>query len=198
MASDGPKLFDPNTDDPFDLARLRVSQDFLEITTTKKLITTVPIRRPGPQDFVRVHPSVEYRALYALLELKEDREIYPVDLRAVPELAGECFVATLFTAITRSGVLFLWPVRIPSSDGRINECHASMAVAAEHAMTKWVRVKANMSLRAYEVFVAQSPQSIPDPEWPDLTYAEICRIAFKDRHPVTRLDHPAAKRVRGG
>jgi hypothetical protein len=55
-----------------------------------------------------------------------------------------------------------------------------------------------MSLRAYEVFVAQSPQSIPDPEWPDLTYEEICRIAFKDRQPVTRLDHPAAKRVRGG
>ena len=49
------------SDDPFDLAKLRVSQDFLETTNVKKLLTTVPIRKPGPQDFVRVHPSPQYR-----------------------------------------------------------------------------------------------------------------------------------------
>ena len=35
------------SDDPFDLAKLRVSQDFLETTNVKKLLTTVPIRKPG-------------------------------------------------------------------------------------------------------------------------------------------------------
>ena len=67
---------DAVSDDPFDLAKLRVSQDFLETTNVKKLLTTVPIRKPSSQDFVRVHPSPAYRETLAFIELKDDREIY--------------------------------------------------------------------------------------------------------------------------
>jgi hypothetical protein len=182
------------SDDPFDLAKLRVSQDFLETTNVKKLLTTVPIRKPGPQDFVRVHPSPQYREILALLELKEDREVYIVNLATVPELQTECFIATLFTAISRTGVLFMWPVRVPAADGRTNDWHVSAATAAQHAMTRWVRVRANMSLRAYEIFEAES--SIPDPVWPELSFEAIYRIAFKDRL-VASADHPVIKRLRG-
>jgi hypothetical protein len=182
------------SDDPFDLAKLRVSQDFLETTNVKKLLTTVPIRKPGPQDFVRVHPSPQYREILALLELKEDREVYIVNLAAVPELQIECFIATLFTAISRTGVLFMWPVRVPAADGRRNDWHVSAATAAQHAMTRWIRVRANMSLRAYEIFEAES--SIPDPVWPELSFEAIYRIAFKDRL-ITSQDHPVIKRLRG-
>jgi hypothetical protein len=65
---------DAVSDDPFDLAKLRVSQDFLETTNVKKLLTTVPIRKPGSQDFVRVHPGPAYRETLAFIELKDDRE----------------------------------------------------------------------------------------------------------------------------
>jgi hypothetical protein len=182
------------TDDPYDLSKLRVSQDFLETAPVKKLLMTVPMRKPGPQDFVRVHSSPAYRDLVALLELKDDREIYVVNLADVPEVQAECFVANLFTAMTRTGVLFLWPVRVPATDGRTNDWHVSAAKAAEQAMKYWVRVKSNMSLRAYEVFVAES--AIPDPEWPELTFQEIVRIAFKDRL-ITSFEHPVLKRLRG-
>jgi hypothetical protein len=182
------------SDDPFDLAKLRVNQDFLETTNVKKLLTTVPIRKPGSQDFVRVHPSPEYRVILALLEWKEDRQVYIVNLAAVPELQTECFVATLFTAISRAGVLFMWPVRVPAADGRTNDWHVSAAMAAQHAMIRWVRVRANMSLRAYEIFEAES--SIPDPVWPELSFEAICRIAFKDRL-VASADHPVIKQLRG-
>ena len=197
MMSEKPKLEvveNAVSDDPFDLAKLRVSQDFLETTNVKKLLTTVPIRKPAAQDFVRVHPSPQYREVLALLELKDDREIYIVNLAAVPELQTECFIATLFTAINRTGVLFLWPVRVPATDGRANDWHVSAATAAQQAMARWIRVKANMSLRAYEIFQAES--AIPDPVWPDLSFAEITRIAFKDRL-ITSPDHPVIKRLRG-
>ena len=105
-----PRLVDAAaSDDPFDLLRLRASQDFLETAGVKKLLTTVPVRKPGPQEFFRVHPSPAYREIFAFLELKEDREIYLVDLQKVPELASECYLATLYTAITRTGILFMWP-----------------------------------------------------------------------------------------
>jgi hypothetical protein len=197
--ADAPKLelVDENSDDPLDLARLTVSQDFLETTPVKKLVTTIPIRRPHAQDFFRVHPSPSHRALLALLRLEDEREIYVVDLKSCPELQSECYVATVFTAITRTGVLFLMPVRVVTADGRANDWHLSAATAAELAMKQWIRMKANMSLRAYEVFAADPASKIPDPEWPDLSFAEILRIALKDHHPINHLDHPVAKRLRG-
>ena len=64
------------SDDPFDLAKLRLKQDFCETAGVKRLLNTVPIRRPGPQDFVRVHPDAAYRAPLAVIELRDDRETY--------------------------------------------------------------------------------------------------------------------------
>jgi len=195
MMSEKPKLVDHAvSDDPYDLAKLRVSQDFLETTNVKKLLTTVPIRKPNSQDFIRVHSSPQFRDLFAFIELRDEGEIFVANLAAVPELQTECFIATLFTAITRAGVLFLWPVRVPAVDGRANDWHVSAATAAQQGMTGWIRVKANMSLRAYEIFQAES--AIPDPAWPDLSFAEITRIAFKDRL-ITSPDHPVIKRLRG-
>ena len=89
----------------------------------------------------------------------------------MPELQAECFFATLFIAISRTGVLFMWPVKVPASDGKTNEWHTSAATAAQRAMKSWVRVKSNMDLGAYEIFEAEG--SIPDPTWPDLSFDEI-------------------------
>src|SRR5262245_59902881 len=56
--------------DPFDIASLRLNPSFLETAGVKKLLTTVPARRPNPQDFVRVHPDPTYRENFAMIELK--------------------------------------------------------------------------------------------------------------------------------
>jgi hypothetical protein len=181
-------------DDPFDLANLRLDQSFVESAGVKKLLTTVPVRKPNPQDFVRVHPDPGYRETLAVIELKEDREIYLVPPSIARELPGEFVMVTIYTAINRQGVLFLWPVRLPAADGRINEWHRSAADAAELAMRRWLRCRANMSLRAYEMFEAAS--TIPDPEWPKLPFQELLRIGFRDRL-IDRLDHPVIKRLRG-
>jgi hypothetical protein len=90
--------------------------------------------------------------------------------------------------------VFLWPVRIPPPDGRVNEWWNSARQGAELAVSRWIRLKANMSLGAYEVVSAEIP--MPDPEWPDLPFQEVIRIAFKDRL-VDSLDHLVVKRLRG-
>jgi hypothetical protein len=89
----------------------------------------------------------------------------------------------------------LWPCRLPASDGKVNEWHRSAIEAAQHAMKRWVRVKANMGLGAYEWWEAAS--TIPDPEWPDLSFEELLRIGFKGKF-VDRLDHAVIQRLRGG
>ena len=65
---------------PFDdLSSLRLDQSFADTVGVKKLLTTVPVRKPNRQDFVRVHPDPTYRLTpAAIIEVKEDREVYLV------------------------------------------------------------------------------------------------------------------------
>lgn len=106
--------------------------------------TTVPVRKPNPQDFFRVHPDPEYRLNVALIDLKEERESYLVRPEVYPDLIGEVVHATPFTAVNRQGVIFLRPVRFPPADGRRNEWITTQREAAELAIRKRVRMKANM------------------------------------------------------
>jgi hypothetical protein len=112
----------------------------------------------------------------------------------VADLQNELTLKTLFTAINRQGVVFLWPVPVTTTDVRILEWHRSAREGAEMAMHKWVRVQANMNLGAYEMFEASGV--IPEPEWPSAFFPEMLRIAFSDRL-IDRLDHPVVKRLRG-
>ena len=49
------------------------------------MLTTVPARRPGPQEFVRVHRAPEYRENFAMIDLKDDREDYLVHPEIFPD-----------------------------------------------------------------------------------------------------------------
>jgi hypothetical protein len=195
-----PKLVDADAaaitavPDPFDIASLRLNPSFLETAGVKKLLTTVPARKPSKQDFVRVHPEPGYRESFAMIDLKDDREDYLVRPEVLEELAGEVVFKTVFTAVNRQGVIFLWPVRLPAPEDRKTEWPRSEREAAELAMKQWVRLKANMSLGAYEITVAESV--MVDPVWPELSYQELVRIAFRDRM-ITTIDHPVVKRLRG-
>ena len=180
--------------DPYDLSNLRLSQSFTETAGVKKLLTTVPVRKPHKQDFVRVHPSEHYRADVLMVELKEDRESYLVSRNMVDELATEAEPFSLYTAINRQGVVFLWPVRLPAPDGKVNEWHRSLREAAETAVGKWSRVRANMSLGAYESTVAES--AIADPVWPEASFKELIRIGFRDR-VIDTATHAVVRRLRG-
>jgi hypothetical protein len=183
-----------STPDPFDPTNLRLSQSFVETAGVKKLLTTVPVRKPSPQDFVRVHPDPAYRENFPIIELKDEREEYIVVADLVPELVGEFVTKTLFTAINRQGTVFFWPVRLPPPDGKNLDWWRSSREAAELAMKSWIRVRANMNLADYDIFQAESV--IPDPEWPELGFWELIKIAFRD-HLVDRIDHPVIRRLRG-
>jgi hypothetical protein len=181
---------------PFDPATLRLDQSFADTVGVKKLLTTVPVRKPNKQDFVRVHADLAYRLTpAAVIEVKEDREVYLVLPGIAQQLPpGEFSVVTLYLTINRQGVVHLWPVKLPGPDGKHNEWHRSAAEAAERSMVKWVRVTANMSLGAYEISAAV--KDFPEPEWPDIPLQEILKIAFRDRI-VDRQDHPLLQRLRG-
>ena len=181
---------------PFDPASLRLGQDFAANLGVKKALLTVPVRKPDKAWFVRVHPDEAYRLQTPVIELKEERETYLVDRHLWPGLAGESTFAprALYTAVNRQGVLFLWPVRLPGPDGKLDSWSQSAQEAAARAQHRWVRVQANLSLGAYEVY--EAPAELPDPRWPEQPFKELLEVAFKGKL-IDRHDHPVLRKLRG-
>lgn len=178
--------------DGLDLSRLRISQDFSGTVSGKKLVTTIPLRKPGRFDWIRVHPEQEWRM--SVWTLTEERETFVVAPDLAAGLPSDVVPKELVPTITRQGTLTLWPLRLPGPDGRIDGWSASAREAANRAIHKWVRVAANMELGAYEVFEAVG--TIPEPSWPDLSFNEMLRIAVKGR-VIDSSDHPILKKLRG-
>ena len=160
----------------------------------RRVLATVPVRKPHRQEFVRVHPDAAMRLDTALLEVKEERQTYLVNSALWPELPGETAPKTLYTVMTRQGVILLWLVRLPDEAGRLDDWNTSGHEAAKRAESNWVRVAANMALGAYDIYEAVS--QFPDPVWPDLSFERLLEIAFRDRF-IDSLDHPVVRRLRG-
>lgn len=188
------RLDEPPEQDPFDLKNLRLSQDFSETVGVKKHLITVPVRPPHKQSFIRVHPDESFRLETAVLEVKEERETYLVDRGLWSELSSEIVPVNLYTTITRQAVVFLWSIRLPGPDGRHNPWHRSALEAAQVATKTWIRVVANMYLGAYEVL--ESTGNVPEPVWPDVSFQDLLKIAFRDKF-IQGLDHPAIRALQG-
>lgn len=180
--------------DPFDVESLRLGQDFASALNVKKVVTVVRCRKPNRQEFVRVRPGAEWRLETAAFEDKVQRETYLVDRPMWSDLNGEIIPVCLFLAINRQKDLFLWPLRLPGSDGRSNSWNDSAAAAAQLAQRVWVRIAANMAAGMYDAYEASG--DLADPEWPDLSFHEILHLSFKDRF-IKSADHVVLRQLRG-
>jgi hypothetical protein len=181
-----------------DLKALSMSQAYADIVGVKKLLLTVPVRKPHSQEFVRVHP--EFRIPGApIIELKDDRESFLLTPSVAAMLSpGDFTLKDLFLSMSRQGVLFVWPVPVPADGQRANSWHTSAREAAVLAAGEWIRLSANTALKAYDVTVSPPLVKIPEPEWPtDKSFNDILRIAFKDR-VIETVDHPVIQRLLTG
>ncbi len=179
-----------------ELSELRISQDYAEIGITKSTVT-VPVRKPNKQDFVRTHPNEEEYWLPTWVlnyDDDNDRTTYLVAPSLRQEIASELTPMMLIASISRQGVLFLWPIRLPDEDGKHNSWCQSALIGARMAKDSWVRVKSNRALGAYELHAASG--DLEAPQWPDLTLEEIVQTAFKDAY-IDSPDHHILKRLRG-
>jgi hypothetical protein len=180
--------------DPFDPSSLRLTQNFSTAGAVKKRITVIQVRKPGRQEFIRVHPDPDYCVQTALLEFKDEGEVYLVAPALWPDLPGELIPKVLYLTMNRQGVIRLWPIRLPDEEGKLDDWNHSALEAAEIAKKSWVRVSSNRPAGMYETF--ESTADLDDPEWPDLSFKEILEIAFRGKY-IDDWNHPALRRLRG-
>jgi hypothetical protein len=91
------------------LENLRLTQDFSGGAPVKKLLRTVPVRKPNKQEFVRVRPGEDWRISVHTISIKEHNETYVVVPTIASELLSETVSTVLFTTLNRQNVLSLWP-----------------------------------------------------------------------------------------
>lgn len=179
--------------DPFNPASLRIDVSKMHATGAKKALLSVPVRKPGDQEYARVHPGEDYRAPYAVIIDKERSETYLVHANLVAELSRDVKIVDLRYVVNRSGDVSIWAIPLPPTDGRDNPWHQSAREIAELAETKWVRVTAGAG--RYEAW--EAPHGVPEPVWPQLTFDEVIRIAFPAPRVITNLSHPLVRKLMG-
>ena len=164
----------------------------------KKLLTTIPLRKPNKHEFFRIHPGPEYWRVMAFLELSRG-DTYPIRPDIVPHLDPvDFFYAYLCLAITRQGTLFFWTLKISTEDRR-NSWNESALVVAKAAIDNWLKLKSRQEEGAgggfYEAEIALG--NFPEPQWPSMTQAEVYQIAFKGGRIIDNLEHPALQKLSG-
>lgn len=180
--------------EPEDLTSFALSENFSE-GGAQKILTTVPVRKPAKESFIRTSSDPKHWKQFWLLELKELGKTYLIAPQIAAALASEgestMITATLVLTVDRRGNCSLWPLKISDKE---NEWHTSARRAAEMAKEQWLRLSANMSAGCYDVAVASSQET--EPTWPKESYGEILKVAFRDR-VVTSIDHDILKELRG-
>lgn len=159
-----------------------------------EVLTHVPVRKPTRTEFIRVHPEPEYSLDTTVFTDKEENETYLVAPGMRAELVGETRPVLLRTCLNRQGVLFIWPVPLPTEDGRRFVWHDTAREAMRHATEHWVRVASDMAMGCYRIYEAEG--QLTEPVWPEKSFQELLELAFAQR-VIGDSDHPLVRRLRG-
>lgn len=183
----------PEVNKTFDLSELeglKLPDTLVKITSTKQ-ITNIQIRRPLKTDWVRTRPDGTFGPI-GVITTPEDRATFTL----APGIAamldrGEYDVVMLHWAITTTGTVFFWPVRVTE---RTDGWAESMRKAIALSEGTWVRVVADMAAGEYQVHTPDG--DLPPPLWPsDLTFTAALKLATK--RMIDSQDHPVLRRLRG-
>lgn len=175
------------------LEKFRIPQERIGDGQTERIITTVRVGKPAKTAFFRINPAAEYRMPAGIVEFGTMvPESYLVIGGLYEALLGEAAFSTrlLVTAVTLGGTPFIWPLKTAIDNTWTRSAHD----AVEIATTRWVRLKPNMELGAYEVIAAVNQDR--EPIWPDLPFEKLIDLAFRGR-VIDKADHPVLRQLRG-
>jgi hypothetical protein len=174
--------------------RFAISENLEMACGVEKMLTSLPIRKPSPHAFVRVHPQHYFDTALLVVKLDGPDELYFVEPAVRPAITTQVNPTRLYLATTREADPFLWPIRLPGSDGRSSGWWDTAHTAANLGRNFWIRLQANMAAGQYDVYRAMG--DLPEPEWPDRSFHDLLELATKGR-VIDSADHIVLRRLRG-
>jgi len=151
------------------------------------------------REFFRCHPDTVAMHLIDHVAGLET-EFYAVVPAMLAELASigiDAMPYKLFELITAEGAVRIIPCRQADIDGSQNEWTRTREIALTRGHKSWVRIISDRANGRYRVFEAP-PNRFPDPVFPDLTWGQLVRLAFKDRgRLIDSPNHPLFRKWAG-
>jgi hypothetical protein len=192
MDDNTPKLSTDPTPSEFDA--LGLPQNFDEILRAKRVLTTVPLRKPAKHHWIRVHPTWEQTV--AVLKLSGERDdLWILKNDLVPGVPSDLVSGMTFAPyITRQAEILMWPLRVPAV-GRADDWATSARAIAHVARTTWVQVHSNQRVGAYEYNL--TPHPLDEPDWSATDWTTLRKLAFGPKL-ISSLDHPVLVAVLQG
>jgi hypothetical protein len=171
----------------------------LEVTPTaqigaREILSTVSVRKPKNNEFVRVHPEPKNSLTTIVFEDKDEGETYLITPGIRPLMIAGAAVKMLTLTVNQMGVPFIWPVPVDDEHSRKNAWNESARAGYHKAKTDWVKLVGDRAAGHYRLYIAEG--DLPAPRWPERTFAELLAIAFQNRMIETE-DHPILKAMRG-
>jgi hypothetical protein len=180
----------------FDYEKFRIGS--IADVAVEKVLTMVPVRKPNRREFFRVHPDPAFTMDTLLLERDDgmDRESYLIAPEIQHLVLPELHRVRLFTAITKRGTVFLWPVKLPlEGNDRLRRQSDTALVGAERAKKLWVRLVWSRELGGYEMYLAKG--DLGQPQWdPNRSFGDLVEIAFR-HNIIAHADHDVIKELEG-
>ncbi|MBX3742509.1 MAG: hypothetical protein KF712_16095 [Akkermansiaceae bacterium] len=165
-----------------------------EIVPSEKLLTSLSVRKPKRDEWVRVHPTIHVRAY--IYEARDENAHYIVMPAVVELLLDVVRYVQLSLAVNYSGGTFVWPVSVPT-ERKPHRAHITAFAGAERAMREWIRI--SWGREEYEIYRRSSAKT--EPVWPDeiTSASEMLRFAAKAGgvEIIDSLDHPVVRALQG-
>jgi hypothetical protein len=164
----------------------------------ESVLTAVPVRKPKRTEFVRVHSGDDYMVpSMRVLERDTgmDTESYLVTRQMQHLVSDELRQVRLYTAITKRGTVFLWPIKLPGdSNDRIRRISDTAIQCAEQAKKLWVKVRWDRDLGGYAM--QRATGELGEPQWPGESLRDLIEKAFQ-HNLIDRPDHPVIMELSG-
>jgi hypothetical protein len=193
-----PHLVEVSKGDPGDifndLTELRKST--AKPVTKREVSADVPVGKPSPTGYFRVHPNPEMSLVASIFKYEEGCEranlfVYP-SMRGHPLLKDRLRLVLLSLIYNwPSRELSIWPAPLDINT-HTNRWHTTANTAWHLAKTNWVQMSAAGD--HYSVHIAEG--ELPQPEWGDRSLTDLLKIAFK-AHIINDEDCPFMRKLRG-
>ena len=183
----------PKSGDIFDdLAALGRPLD--ELLPSEKVLTSLPVRKPKRDEWVRLHPEIHARVY--VYESKDDQSWYVVLPDFLEPLLDVVRYVEMSLAVNYAGTPFAWPVPLPT-ESKSHRAHVTAFAGAEQARREWVRI--SWGDGEYDVYRRSSAKV--EPKWPSEigSASEMLRFASKAGgfEVIDSMDHPVVRGLLG-
>jgi hypothetical protein len=183
--------------DPYDPDRYTESVDFAKLAGTKQIINQLPVGKPAPDDYIRVHPTLSFANVPLCAPSGEKGQLYLLDSsneQLVLDMQKHTRNYLLYYYVTAEGKLGLWAIPGPHPNtGKWHESPRTAVQCAERAKTEWVQVHHEEGLG----YVAEGPRGHADPNrvpaFADFTRRRLLELGFLP-YTIKDHDHPYVRR----